>query len=58
MVSESGRGLVADTSKARGWISLGDFTGNTSHKKTAVWTKRLSLTSLVAHYCRSLSRFL
>lgn len=27
VVPETGRGLVASTGKARGWISLGDFTG-------------------------------
>ena len=27
VVSTSGKGHVADTSKARGWISLGDFKG-------------------------------
>lgn len=28
VVPETGRGLVASTGKARGWISLGDFTGD------------------------------
>lgn len=28
VVPETGRGLVASTGKARGWISLGDFAGD------------------------------
>ena len=30
VVSTSGRGHVADTSEAKGWISLGDFKGTAS----------------------------
>ena len=44
VVPETGRGLVASTGKARGWISLGDFTGdkkrNNISTKGKFWIKR------------------